>query len=761
MNKKFTLILVLTICFIATYAQKGMVKGFIYDNNDGEVVSFATIRIEGTELGAVSDDQGFFTIPNVPVGTYKIVASYLGYEAQTKDIEVKKNQTVQVKFFMTVTARELQGVEISAQRQQQLTESRVSVTTVTPLEMKRIPSLGGEPDIAQYLQVLPGVVSTGDQGGQIVIRGGTPIQTKFLLDGLTIYNPFHSIGLFSIFETDIIKSVDVYTGGFPAQYGGRISAVVDVKTRDGNRKKFSGKITGGPFLAKALFEIPIIKLKEGKNTSAALILNTRISYLDQTSKTLYKYSEKFTNNLGAPSPLPYSFYDAYGKFSLTSGGNKLNLSGFNFIDKANFAAAKYQWNSWGVGGNFIAAPKNGNILLNIYASYSKYEVKLTEVDGAPRKSSIGGFNVGMDFTNYIKNGEIQYGLNVEGNRTEFEFTNIYKSKIEQSQNTTDLGGFFHVRKYIKRFVFEGGFRFQYYGNIAAVSPEPRVSMKVNATDWFRIKLASGLYSQNFISTKSDRDIVNLFNGFLTGPDASYKFNGKDVNRNMQRSVHAIFGFEIDLPKNVQLNIEPYYKYFWHLFNINRYKQVAADPDFLIEKGDAFGLDISAKWEYKGIYLYGSYSLMFANRNDGLIKYPPHFDRRHNVNLVAAYTFGKKADWEVSTRFNLGSGFPFTKTQSYYEEVGFPDGISSNILGGQGNLGIVYDAKINAGRLPYYHRLDLGIKKVFNIKDKLKIDLNASVANVYNRKNIFYFDRVRYTRINQLPVIPSLTLGISW
>lgn len=744
------------------HAQKGIVKGFVYDNQDGEAISFASVKLDSTTLGAITDDQGFFTITNVPPGVYQVSSSYLGYEVQTQTIEVKKNQTAQVKFYLSVKAKTLQDVEISAERQKQLTESRVSVTTVTPLEMKRIPTLGGEPDIAQYLQVLPGVVTTGDQGGQVVIRGGTPIQTKFLLDGITIYNPFHSVGLFSIFETDIVKSIDVYTGGFPANYGGRISAVVDVKTRDGNRKKFAGKVTAGPFLAKALFEIPVIKIKEGRNTSASLILNTRISYLDKVSKTVYKYADKFTNNTNGASPLPYAFYDAYAKFSLTAGANKLNLSGFNFIDNANFNAAKYQWNSWGVGGNFVAAPKNGNIYLNTYVSYSRYEVKLTEADGKPRKSSIGGFNLGMDFTNFIKNGEIQYGLNVEGNRTEFEFSNAYGQKIDQSQNTTDLGGFFHVHKFYKRFVFEAGFRFQYYGNIAAVSPEPRLSMKVNATDWFRIKMASGLYSQNFISTKSDRDIVNLFNGFITGPEEELEDrSGKSAKRNMQRSAHVVLGFEVDLPKGVQINIEPYYKYFWNLININRFKQFTSDKNYLLEKGDAYGLDITAKWEYKGLYLYATYSLMYANRNDGVTKYPPHFDRRHNVNLVASYTFGKKADWEVSSRWNMGSGFPFTKTQAYYEGIDFGNGVSTNYLGGNGNLNILYDQQINGGRLPYYHRLDIGIKKTFNIKDKLKIEINLSASNVYNRKNIFYFDRVRYTRINQLPVIPSLTVGLSF
>lgn len=739
------------------FAQKGTVKGFVLDKANGEAIPYAAIKVEGTDFGASTDDQGFFNIPNLAVGNYKLTFSYIGFELQTQDVEILKGKTVNLKVQMQVKSMELKDVEINAEKQQKLTESRVSVISISAMEMRRMPTVGGEPDIAQYLQILPGVVSTGDQGGQVVIRGGTPIQTKFLLDGITVYNPFHSIGLFSVYETDIIKNVDVYTGAFPAQYGGRISAVVDVTTRDGNQKKFSGKISASPFMAHALLEIPVVKLREGRNTSASLILNTKISYLDRTSKGLYPYAGK--------AGLPYNFYDAYGKFTVNAGGgNKFTLSGFNFRDNANFAAAKYLWNTFGVGVNFLAVPKNSNLYFNTHASYSQYTISLTESDGLPRKSTIGGFDIGMDFTYYIKNGELRYGLDIEGSKTDFSFTNSYNKKVEQNQNTTDLSAYVMFHKFFKKFVFEGGMRFQYYGNIGAVSPEPRLSMKYNVTDNIRLKLASGMYSQNFISTKSDRDVVNLFTGFLTGPEESAQdATGKlyDNIRNMQRSVHAVFGIELDLPKNITVNIEPYYKYFWHLFNINRYKQFNSDANFLVEKGDAYGVDLLAKWQWKGVFIYATYSVSWTSRFDGVQKYAPHFDRRHNVNLVASYTFGKKRDWEVAARWNFGSGFPFTKSQGFYESNPFADGINTDITATNGNLGILYDSKINAGRLPYYHRLDLSAKKIFNIKDKLKIEISISASNVYNRKNIFYFDRVKATRVDQLPILPSMSVSFAF
>jgi hypothetical protein len=754
MKKFFTCLL---LCFAAAaFAQKGSVKGVVYDKANGEGLPFVNIKVDSTQFGATTDDQGYFSIPNLPVGPYTISINFVGYENQSVQVEVKKGQTANIKIFLAIKSVELQGVEINADKEKRETETGVSVTNITPMDIKRMPSIGGEADLAQYLQVLPGVISTGDQGGQIIIRGGTPVQTQFLLDGIPIYNPFHSIGLFSVYETDVIKNVDVYSGGFPAEYGSRTGAVVDVSTRDGNKKDFSGKVSVSPFMAHALLEIPVIKLKEESNTSASLILNTKISYLDESAKVLYPYA--------ANGGLPYSFYDAYGKFSLNTGyGNKFTLSGFNFRDNADFSAANYQWNTFGVGANFLAAPRNSNLFFNSHVSYSQYAISLTEGSNQPETSTIGSFDIGMDFNYYLNKGALKYGLDVEGTKTDFNFTNGFNQNIQQFQNSTDLSAYFSLHKYYKKFVFDAGARLEYYGIIGAVSPEPRLSMKVNATSWLRFKMASGLYSQDIISTKNNYDVVDLFNGYITGTTETVAdASGKQYEiKNMQRSVDAIFGIEADIPKNITLNIEPYYKFFWHLLDINQYKQFASDPDFLIQKGPAYGMDVLLKWQYKGLYLYGTYSLTFVTLNDGVQTYPPYYDRRHNVNLVAAYDFGKKRDWEVSARWNYGSSFPFTQTQSFYEFNPFSNGIGTNYTSTNGNLGIVYDTKLDAGRLPAYHRLDLEVKKIFTIKTRFKIELNASCSNVYDRQNIFYFDRVTFQRVNQLPILPSLGLSFSW
>ena len=757
MKKFFTLLLL--FFSLGLFAQKGIVKGFVYDKANGEPVPFASIQIDSSDMGSSTDDQGYFSIPGLTVGTHTVKISFLGYEVQTVSVEIKKNQISNLKIFLATKSVDLNVVEISGERQKNLTESRVSVTSITPVEMKRMPTIGGEADIAQYLQLIPGVISTGDAGGQIVIRGATTSQTQFLLDGIPIYNSFHSIGLFSVFETDVIKNVDVYTGGFPAQYGTRTGAVIDVSTRDGNRKEVSGDIGISPFTAHALLEIPIIKLKEDNGTNASLILSTKDSYLDQSSKIFYPYAGK--------GNLPYSFYDVYGKFSLSTGtGNKLSISGFNFRDNADFAAADARWNTFGVGGNFLAAPKNSNIYFNTHVSYSQYAVSLDEQNMGPRSSSIGAFDIGMDFTSYFGNGDLKYGLNVEGTKTNYSFTNSSGELVTQPESSTDLSVYLMYHKYWKRFVIDVGARMEYYGVIGAVSPEPRLNMKVNITDKIRLKFASGLYSQDLMTTKNNQDVVDLFAGFLTAPnEAPVDGNGvtHNIPRNMQRSVDAIFGVEADLAKNLSLNIEPYYKYFWHLFDLNYTggANAVSPSDYIIQRGVSYGLDVVMKYQYKGLFLYGTYSLAYNTVNNFQQIYNPYYDRRHNVNLVVAYTFGKKHDWEVSGRWNFGSGFPFTQTQSFYESNPFSGGINTNYTGTNGNLGIIYASQLDGGRLPAYHRLDLEIKKTFSFKKRLKLEINASASNVYDRQNIFYFNPITYNRVNQMPILPSLAVVFSF
>lgn len=753
----------------ASIAQKGSVRGFVYEKETGEPVIFTNVFLDKTTFGAATDVNGYFSITQVPPGTYNLVVRCIGYDSLEMLITIKSGDVLNKKLYLKKSAINLKEINISAQKEIARSETMISVVKATPRDLKQIPSVGGQPDIAQYVQILPGVIFTGDQGGQLYIRGGSPIQNKVLLDGMIIYNPFHSIGTFSVFETDILRNADIYTGGFNAEFGGRISSVMNLTTRDGNKQRISGKLSAGTFGANLIVEGPIVKqdLSKPDKTTCSFLLSAKNSYLKQSSKVFYTYIDK--------NGLPFNYMDFYGKISVNAAnGSKINVFGFNFNDEVNYKfISNYKWYSGGAGANFLIIPGKAPMIMEGNFAYSLYNIRLDQITFPyPRESEISGFNGGMTFTYITGKSQVKYGIDLLGFKTVFNYFNSVMREITQQENTTEIAVFIKYKYAVSKLVLEPGFHLHYYASLDNFSPEPRLAIKYNATDFLRIKVAGGWYSQNLIAANSDRDIVNLFYGFLSGPDnLQSEFDGRAVTHKLQKAQHIIFGLEIDPISHMTLNIEGYFKYFSQLTNINRNKifddtpEYASKPDyvkkdFIVENGDAEGLDFSLKYDHRQIYFWLVYSLGFIHRYDGVAHYVPHYDRRHNVNVVASYTFGKNLGWEVNGRWNFGSGFPFTQTQGIYEHIDFSQGINTDYTIANGDMSIIY-GEYNEGRLSTYHRLDLSVKKKFEFSRNTTLDIMLSVINVYNRKNIFYKDRITNERVDQLPVLPSLSMTLTF
>ncbi len=747
------LFLLSALLFSATiFAQTGNIRGFVYEKESGEPVIFCSVFLEGTNIGAATDINGMYNISKVNVGEYTLVATYIGYDTTKVNITLKSGQILSKNLEIGESSIKLNEVKISAERAEMKTEVKAASIKITKQDMEMIPTIGGEPDLAQYMQVIPGVVFTGDQGGQLYIRGGSPIQNKVLMDGMIIYSPFHSIGLFSVFDTDIIKNTDVYTGGFSAEYGGRVSSIMDIKTIDGNKKELGGKLSANTFGSKLFVEGP---LNSKGNTS--FIFSGKTSYLDKSSELFYKYPTLYFDEKG----LPYSYTDLYGKVSAKGkNGSKLNVFGFNFADKVNYEGiSELNWNSKGIGSEFILIPGGSPVLIEGNFAWSSYNTILKEFESngtiRERSSEINGYNMGMNFTYFQPKGKVKYGFDVHGFQTDYTTYNSVNSKVGIPVNTSDFSAYLNYQFISTRWIVEPGFRLQYYGNIGA-SPEPRLGMKYIASDRMRFKLSAGQYSQNLQSTISDRDVVNLFTGIIS---TDVDLDG-DYDQKLQKAQHLITGIEYDISNKIDFQLEGYVKDFYQLININRNMTSDDDPQFIVESGIAKGVDALVKYKGKKLYIWAVYSIGMITRNDGEREYNPHFDRRHNVNFVTSYKFGKNDSWKTDIRWNLGSGFPFTQTQGFYENLTFSDGINTDYTTSNGELGIEY-SELNEGRLPYYHRLDASVSKSIKVNKKVNIDMTASVTNAYNRENIFYFNRVKYERVNQLPIMPSFGASITF
>ncbi len=762
-------------------AQSGGIRGRITDKTTASELVGATVQLQGTDYGTAADVEGYYDLVNIPVGNYTVVVQMLGYDSLAIPITIDKKMS-SLNFALNEAAIKIE-IEVSAERDAEKNETRVSVFSVTAKEIDRMPSIGGKSDIAQYLQMTPGITFTGDQGGQFFIRGGAPIQNKILLDGMPIYNAFHSIGFYSIFETDVVRTADIYTAGFGAKYGGRSSAVIDIKTREGNKKRLAGNVTLTPFIASALIEAPIIKPKDENSPSLSFLFTAKHSYLDRTSPRLYSYA----NEQGI---LPYNFTDLFGKLSFnTSNGSRINAFGFSSTDNALFTGiADSRWRAGGGGMNFRIVPGGAKLLLDGSITYSTYNSSFVEGDSSKERSSlINSFAGNFNFIYLMpKNQELDYGLEITSFFTDFSFTNNQGLPFEQAQTNSEVAAYIRYKARFGRLVIEPSFRAHYYASLGEMRAEPRIAGKFNITEYMRFKFAGGLYSQNLISSVDERDVVNLFVGFLGGPESGvFRIeNGQYIKTDsrLQTSTHLVAGMEFNLGKYATLNVEPYLKYFNQIISLNRNRLTSRDPAYIAEKGSAYGVDLLAKYEKDQLYLYLGYSLGYVTRDDGVQQYMASFDRRHNINAMASYEFAlnkkrqtdstavtiqkdkkTKYPFEVSVRWNVASGFPFTLTQGFYQWQTFDQGINSNYLQNNNSpnteLGVIYEEELNRGRLPYYHRLDISLRYTLDMAKYSKLLFTASLTNAYNRANIFYFDRIRYNRVDQLPLMP--TAAITW
>ena len=775
---KKLLFFVITFIGFSTFAQDFSIRGFVYDDSNMEPLSdikVKLLKVDSTVIaGAFTNNTGGFLIPKLAKGSYILKIEGGRFNKAFVNVNMTdKDKIYDVQFKLVRNTQNVKEVVVSIDSKEKKNEVLIGTLKYNQKSLDRIPSHGGENDIVGAISVTPGVVTTGDQGGQLYVRGGTPIQNKVLLDGMTIYNPFHSIGFFSIFETELVKNVDVYTGGFESKYGGRVSSVMDITYRDGNRKEFGGRVSASPFLAKMVLEGPIGKVTKEKAAPGSYVFSAKHSLLDYTSKSLYP---KVNDGNG----LPFNFTDLYGKVTFNGdGGTKVSAFGFHNQDSVNYDIANLRWDASGGGVNFLMVPSGSPLFIRGHVNGSNYQTTFAETAQEPRYSKIGGFDLGFDFSYFLKNeSEMNYGFNINGFNTEFVTYNEAKRRIEAINFTTEIGSYFNYRLIKRRWVIQTGLRVQVYASLNTISPEPRLGLKYNANENLRFKFSGGRFSQNFTSASSDKDVVNLFNGLLSAPtNVQEQFvtqfqNVKNTKNGLQYAWHAIFGMEYDLGKNWSFNVETYYKYFSQLSNINQNKlyddvsqfELIDDvfkKDFIIETGQSYGIDFLAKYSKDRLFLWAVYSYGKNTRWDGFVNYAPVFDRRHNVNLVGSYLFGKAKNYELNIRWNLGSGLPFTPTAGYYQGQNFSGGVTTDFIRDNPSYMTTLLGTFNSQRLPYYHRLDITFKKQFNFKNKDVMEIVASITNVYNRNNIFYVNRITSKIIYQFPILPSFGLNYNF
>ena len=774
------------------------ISGVVKDKESGETLPFANVFIKDTNIGTTTNGDGFFTLFNVPSENSTIQVQYLGYKVETL-ILTKEIVKDKITILLAPDFNKLDEVVINTDSRQQIIKmnENVSQISLSPKRLASIPNLG-EKDIFRALQLLPGVSGTNESSAGLYVRGGTPDQNLVLLDGFTVYHVDHFYGFFSAFNSDAIKDIQLFKGGFPAEYGGRISSVMDLTGKRGNINNVS--FSGGLSLvsANATLEIPI-------GEKANLLLAGRRSYTDiirsglynnifdlyndnnQSNGTRFPNFNNFQQNQTQPS---FYFYDLNTKFSynpsdkdiisismyngednLDSSRKNNNTFGSNTDGERSITTDIKDLLNWGNWGSSIrwARQWNDKLYTNIVGAYSNYFSNRNRVNDVTIQlpDTTNNFKTGLVEDNNLKDytlrlhseykinskHSLEFGGQITKNDVDYNYTfndtiTVIDQKDEGVLNTVYLQDKWSPSEKLN---IVGGIRATHFDVTDEFYYEPRFSLSYQLNDKLKLKGAWGRYYQ-FVNRIVREDVTQGSRDFWLLAD--------EENSPISFSEHLIIGssYEID---DWLFDIEYFEKEMTGLteFSLRFQSALGADPNdqlFFEGTGISRGVDFLIQkmvGKYTG---WMGYTLSeVVHTFPGLSDKPFYSlnDQRHEFKLVNVLKAGR---WDLGATWVYGSGKPYTAPNGIYT-ITLLDGTKTEYVS-------VGDK--NGPRHAPYHRLDLSFTYKFDIGSG-KGSMGLSLFNFYNRSNTWYKEfevvngQVIETNINYIGFTPSLFFNVSF
>ena len=728
-------------------AQRFTILGSVKDSLTGESLIGAYIYINDIKQGVTTNSYGFYSI-TIPNGEYELSISYVGYK--TAIIEVIISKTTFLDINLAIQHKALGEVMVKGNKTT-VESSNVSKNEITIERLSSIPTATGESDVLKALQMMPGIQAANEGATNLYVRGGSADQNLYLLDEAPVYNPSHSLGFFSSFNTQALKKVEIYKGCFPARFGGRLSSVVDIKMRDGNYYRTNASVNVDLIASHLAIEGPIMKgkfsyLLAARYSNPGAILNL-ISYIKPNSINnlnkiwFYDLNAKLNFNINSNNHLFFSMYSGYDNFYCYVLNNKNDLNWGNYT-------STIRWNHLFTNKlfvNFTTYQRNYNYSYYIHEDIRNFIWKARIIETG----------IKSDFSYYLNPlNNIKFGTN-------FIYHEFEPGSIHQFSSNSIVKNFSLEKKYSLELIF-------YFENEHVINSNFAINYGVRSSLFLNYGPGT-VYTYNNIKTIvtdssyfGRRKLINNFNSFEPRVFIRYKINDRssmkfgysystqylhllsnstvglptdiwlppDKNIGPQFSNQYVVGYYKTFSNNgIELSIETYYK---NLINVIDFKDNAdlflnkhIETQILKGKGTSFGFEFLVEKKFGKASGWLSYTLaktqykVYGANQDKW--YPPPFDIRHNITITGNYKINQF--WDISTNFRLISGGYTTlpKQVFYIDGAYFFD----------------YGTR-NSYKLPFYHRLDLSAsyysKK--NEKSKIKKQWNFSIYNIYNRKNIY-------------------------
>ncbi len=739
-------------------------SGYIRDSESGEVLIGATVYISAIEKGTISNEFGFYSL-TLPPGLYDINYSFIGYETFSIQLNLVTDQILDI--HLDIESSLLEEVTITtADDQIDLSQARTGNMNLEPRAVERMPAFMGEQDVIKSLDAIPGINLQGEGSTLFFVRGGNKDQNLILLDDAPIYNPAHFLGLFSTFIPEAVKDINIYKGDIPAEFGGRLSSLIDVRTKDGDMNRWTVNGSFGLIAAKASVEGPVSKEK------SSFFISGRSSYIKWYLKSL------------SPDVRRFNFYDVNAKFNFRMGlKDRLHLSGY--AGKDYFSQGKTPSDASGISWGNVAGTLRWNHIFNeklfsnttIYGSKYDYYL-ITDVENNDAwNSNIANVSLKSDFTWYanpdinlrfggkitkhdFNPGNFEYGtdpgngsppvvsrksarekvLYISNNHViSPEFTIRYGMRLSSWQNTGEATEYTYEFDYISNdyipvdtFHYNKGEKYKGYMNL-----EPRIGMTFLAGKNTSLKASYARTAQYLqLVTNSISPFTTLEVWLPSSP-----------NIKPQTADQVSIGFFRKFPgTGTDLSIEGFYKKLNNQIDYEDHAHMLLNPHIESElrygTGKAYGLEILLK-KYRGkLNGWLGYSLSHTERTiDGINNdevYPASWDRPHDLSLYLSYNLTER--WTLSVSWIYMSGSAFSSPTGFYRYNGYTVPI--------------YDKK-NNDRLPAYHRLDLSTEIRLNKREgRFRHNLSFTVYNLYSRKNPFAVNFNKKLNENGIPVVPG-------
>ncbi|MDP3912447.1 MAG: TonB-dependent receptor [Bacteroidota bacterium] len=735
-------------------AQKHTLFGYIKDKTTGESLIGATISLEDRSIGTASNNYGFYSL-TIPQGKHRIICSYVGYQGLNKEIELLNETNLNLE--LEVRDSKLEDVVVTATKNNRIVNNEMSSQSLSISAIKQMPAVMGESDLMKSLQLLPGIQATNEGTTNLSIRGGSFDQNLFLLDDAPVYNPSHALGFFSVFNSDAIKSVKVYKASFPAQYGGRLSSIVDIHMKEGNNKQLSVSGGIGLIASRLTLEGPIAKDK------ASFIISGRYSYAGLTANGagLLGQSLRIGGLRDFNANNEICFYDLNAKVNYkVNDKNHLFLSAYTGSD--HFFYYAIDDNSSMDWGNITGTARwnhvfNSRLFSNTMFIFSKYDYSYILKDDARHfkwSSNLQEMDVKTDFDYFLNpNNHIKFGVSAENHhyspgkvepRDETSITKPFT--LDRQRAIISTAYLNNEQKISDKIGVDYGLRYSAFfllgeSTVYSYSPEMEMTDSVNYSSGELVKFYHSLeprfslrYQLNGnssvkISYSKTVQFQHLIGNSSVGLPSDVWVPASTHIKPQSANQIAIGYYRLFAQNQFEFTTEAYYRKMYHVIdyrdNADLFLNPHVETQVLSGDGQSYGLEFYLEKKVGRTTGWLSYTLSKTTRQiDGINNdqsYPATYDKRHYLSLLLNYKLS--TTWSASSIFKFSSGGFAT----------IPEG-TFNYYGAAFN----YYSSRNGYKLPSYHRLDLSFnyQSRKNEHRKWKTEWNFGIYNVYDKKNIF-------------------------